>query len=84
LRFGIPVSGELCDGVAGHQRWGDKGYRGHNHAQKFRVWISGQVRRVTAPIRRESAKPKFLLWLDETEEMTVGRSLLLAAAWPDR
>ena len=31
----------------------DKGYRGHNHSQKFRVWISGQVRRVTAPIRRE-------------------------------
>jgi IS5 family transposase len=31
----------------------DKGYRGHNHKQKFRVWISGQVRRVTAPIRRE-------------------------------
>jgi hypothetical protein len=31
----------------------DKGYRGHNHAQKFRVWISGQARRVTAPIRRE-------------------------------
>jgi hypothetical protein len=30
-----------------------RGYRGHNHAQKFRVWISGQVRRVTAPIRRE-------------------------------
>jgi hypothetical protein len=29
------------------------GYRGHNHAEKFRVWISGQVRRVTAPIRRE-------------------------------
>jgi IS5 family transposase len=31
----------------------DKGYRGHNHAQKFRVWISGQVQRVTATIRRE-------------------------------
>lgn len=31
----------------------DKGYRGHNHPHKFRVWISGQVRRVTAPIRRE-------------------------------
>jgi DDE superfamily endonuclease len=30
-----------------------KGYRGHNHAQRFRVWISGQVRRATAPIRRE-------------------------------
>ena len=31
----------------------DKGYRGHNHPQKFRVLISGQVRRVTAAIRRE-------------------------------
>src|SRR5512147_937295 len=31
----------------------DKGYRGHNHPHKFRVWISGQVRRVTASIRRE-------------------------------
>src|ERR1700716_3811064 len=30
-----------------------KGYRGHNHKEKFRVWISGQLRRVTAPIRRE-------------------------------
>jgi transposase, IS5 family len=25
----------------------DKGYRGHEHPHKFRVWISGQVRRVT-------------------------------------
>lgn len=31
----------------------DKGYRGHDHPHKFRVWISGQVRRVTKPIRRE-------------------------------
>ncbi|HEX6783918.1 MAG TPA: IS5 family transposase [Sphingomicrobium sp.] len=31
----------------------DKGYRGHNHKEKFRVWISGQARRVTRPIRRE-------------------------------
>jgi IS5 family transposase len=31
----------------------DKGYRGHNHRHKFRVWITGQVRRVTRPIRRE-------------------------------
>jgi len=30
----------------------DKGYRGHNHP-RFRVWISGQVRRVTKAIRRE-------------------------------
>jgi len=31
----------------------DKGYRGHNHPNKFRVWISGQARRVTKTIRRE-------------------------------
>jgi hypothetical protein len=31
----------------------DKGYRGHNHKETFRVWISGQVWRVTKPIRRE-------------------------------
>jgi len=31
----------------------DKGYRGHDHPHKFRVWVSGQVRRVTKPIRRE-------------------------------
>jgi IS5 family transposase len=30
----------------------DKGYRGHNYP-RLRVWISGQVRRVTAAIRRE-------------------------------
>ncbi|RME96442.1 MAG: IS5 family transposase [Alphaproteobacteria bacterium] len=31
----------------------DKGYRGHTYASKFRVWISGQARRVTKAIRRE-------------------------------
>jgi len=31
----------------------DKGYRGHNHPEKYRVWITGQVRRVTRSIRRE-------------------------------
>jgi IS5 family transposase len=31
----------------------DKGYRSHNHPHRFRVWIAGQVRRVTASIRRE-------------------------------
>jgi hypothetical protein len=31
-----------------------KGYRGQSHPHKFRVWISGQVRHVTAAIRRES------------------------------
>lgn len=31
----------------------DKGYRGHNHPNRFKVWISGQVRRTTKAIRRE-------------------------------
>ena len=31
----------------------DKGYRGHNHPHKFRIWITGQVRRTTATIKRE-------------------------------
>ena len=31
----------------------DKGYRGHSHPEKFRVWITGQVRRTTAAIKRE-------------------------------
>jgi len=31
----------------------DKGYRGHNYPNTFKVWISGQVRRVTKTIRRE-------------------------------
>jgi transposase, IS5 family len=31
----------------------DKGYRGHTYPNRFRVWISGQVRRVTKTIRRE-------------------------------
>jgi transposase, IS5 family len=31
----------------------DKGYRGHNHPNRFKVWISGQVRRTTKTLRRE-------------------------------
>ena len=31
----------------------DKGYRGHGYPNKFQVWISGQLRRVTKAIRRE-------------------------------
>jgi IS5 family transposase len=31
----------------------DKGYRGHNYPNKFKLWISGQVRRVTKTIHRE-------------------------------
>ena len=44
---------EALTGIETRRIHVDKGYRGHSHAQKFRVWISGQVRRVTAPIRRE-------------------------------
>jgi transposase, IS5 family len=44
---------EALTGIETRRIHVDKGYRGHNHAQKFRVWISGQAHRVTAPIRRE-------------------------------
>src|SRR6266481_2999594 len=39
--------------LAHRVRLQDHGQRGHNHKEKFRVWITGQVRRVTRPIRRE-------------------------------
>jgi IS5 family transposase len=50
-----PVVAELeqLTGVETRRIHVDKGYRGHNHKEKFRVWITGQVRRVTRPIRRE-------------------------------
>jgi len=44
---------EKLTGVETHRIHVDKGYRGHNHPHKFRVWISGQVRRVSKVIRRE-------------------------------
>jgi IS5 family transposase len=44
---------ERLTGVETRRIHVDKGYRGHNHPHKFRLWISGQVRRVTAAIRRE-------------------------------
>ncbi len=50
-----PVVAEMekLTGVEARRIHVDKGYRGHNHPHKFRVWISGQVRRVTKTIRRE-------------------------------
>jgi transposase, IS5 family len=50
-----PVTADLekLTGVAVCRIHGDKGYRGHNHPDWFKVWITGQVRRVTKPIRRE-------------------------------
>jgi len=44
---------EQLTGVETRRIHVDKGYRGHNHSQKFRVWISGRVRGATAAIRRE-------------------------------
>jgi IS5 family transposase len=50
-----PVVSEMerLTGVEARRIQVDKGYRGHTHPHKFRVWISGQVRRVTKSIRRE-------------------------------
>ena len=44
---------EKLTGVEVCRIHGDKGYRGHNYADRFKVWITGQVRRVTKSIRRE-------------------------------
>jgi transposase, IS5 family len=44
---------EKLTGVETRRIHVDKGYRGHNHKEKFRVWITGQARRATRPIRRE-------------------------------
>ena len=52
--LGPVVAGlEALTGIETRRIHVDKGYRGLNHPHKFRVWISGQVRRVTASIRRE-------------------------------
>ena len=44
---------ETISGVEVRRIHVDKGYRGHDYPDRFRVWISGEVRRVTASIRRE-------------------------------
>ena len=44
---------EAITGVEVQRIHVDKGYRGHNLPRKTRVWITGQVRRVTRQIRRE-------------------------------
>jgi len=44
---------EALTGVEVKRAHVDKGYRGHKHPKKLRVWISGQVRGVTRTIRRE-------------------------------
>jgi hypothetical protein len=60
-----PVIAELeaLTGIASRRIQVDKGYPSHNHAQKFRVWISVRVRRspprsavrcVAAPVHIEA------------------------------
>jgi len=44
---------ERLIGVSPRRIHVDKGYRGHSYAHRFRVWITGQVRRTTKAIRRE-------------------------------
>jgi transposase, IS5 family len=44
---------EELPGIAVRRIYGDKGYCGHNYPGRFKVWISGQIRRVTQAIRRE-------------------------------
>ncbi len=44
---------EALTGVEARCTHVDKGYRGHSYPNRFGVWISGHVRRVTQPIRRE-------------------------------
>ena len=50
---GVIAGMEDLTGVEVRRIHVDKGYRGHDYPNKFRVWISGQVRRVTKSIRRE-------------------------------
>jgi hypothetical protein len=55
MREGEAVRQRTCSSVYGpHVRLlrcrgihGDKGYRGHTYPDRFKVWISGQIRRVT-------------------------------------
>jgi IS5 family transposase len=44
---------EALAGVETRRIHVDKGYRDHNHKERFRVWISGQARRITAAVRHE-------------------------------
>jgi IS5 family transposase len=43
---------EQLTGVKTRRIHFDKGNRGHNHAEKFRVWVTGQAHCVAA-LRRE-------------------------------
>ena len=47
------VGVERNAGIEVRRIYVDKGYRGHNHPNRFRVWIAGQIRRTAAAIRQE-------------------------------
>ncbi|MGZ5918012.1 MAG: hypothetical protein ACXWJ4_11980 [Methyloceanibacter sp.] len=47
---------------------GDKGYRGHNHPDRFKVWITGQLRRVTKAVPHHRASPPWWLANDDPTE----------------
>src|SRR5947199_10251175 len=48
---------EKLTGVTVRRIHGDKRYRRHNYPNRFKDWISGQVRRVTKAIRRQIRRP---------------------------
>ncbi len=55
---GHTLAGAITDiqkntGVEVRRTHVDKGYRGHDEPNKYRVWITGQVRRTTATLKRE-------------------------------
>jgi IS5 family transposase len=51
--LGVIADLEKRTGVTVRRIHGDKGYRGHNYPDRFKVWITGQVPRVTKAIPRE-------------------------------
>jgi transposase, IS5 family len=89
-----PVIADLegLTGVALFRIRGDKGYRRHHYPDRFKVWISGQARRVTKAIRREmrrrTAIEPVIGHLKDDHQMRQGRhgdriTAVLAAAGYD-
>src|SRR5262249_13705127 len=70
---------EKLTGVTVRRIHGDKGYRGHNYPNRFKVWISGQVRRVTKAIRREMRRRAAIEPVIGHERRRLDRERYLAA-----
>jgi IS5 family transposase len=78
---------EKLTGVAVRRIHGDKGYRGHNYPDRFKVWISGQARRVTQVIRREmrrraAVEPVIGHLKDDHCAVTISRAAKATASTP--